>query len=406
MAKLTATHIRNAKPQDKPYRLPDGNGLYLYIAESGLKTWRYRFRVNGKETTFTLGEYPQMSLEQARIARMTARDTAKSGVNPADIRRQEKKEKIEKQLAVKRAFLNSFKNVALEWVNIKRAKWSKDHAQSILASLAADVFPTIGNMPVDTIPPPVVLDVIRAIENRGSQEMARKVLQRMNAVFRYAIQTGTATYNPAADMKGALKEKETIHRPAISSEELPQFLQRLTTADIHITTKLALQFLILTASRTSEVRGATWGEIDFKANLWNIPAARMKMNEPHTVPLPRQALAILNRASILYGQEGLIFPGIRQDSQQLSENTLLYAMYRLGYHSKATVHGFRATFSTIANESGFNPDVIERALAHKEKNLVRAAYNRGEYLEQRRELMQWWADYLQGLEHGTGRPTP
>lgn len=347
-----------------------------------------------------MGEYPQMSLEQARIARMTARDTAKGGVNPADIRRQEKQEKIEKQISVKRAFLNSFKTVALEWLDIKRDSWSKDHAQSILATLAADAFPAIGDMSIDTIPPPLILDIIRTIEDRGAQEMARKTLQRISAVFRYAIQTGRATYNPAAEMKGALKPKVTIHRPAISNDDLPQFLKQLSTADIHTTTRLALQFLVLTAARTSEVRGATWEEVDLENNLWKIPAARMKMNEAHTVPLSRQAIAIIKRASILYGKDGLIFPGIRQDSKQLSENTLLYAMYRLGYHSKATVHGFRATFSTIANETGFNADIIESALAHKEKNLVREAYNRSKYLEQRRELMQWWADYLHQAEHG------
>lgn len=394
MAKLSATQIRNAKPQAKPYKLPDGQGLYLHVSESGLKTWRYRFRVNGKETTFTLGEYPQMTLEQARSTRISTRATVKAGVNPADIRRQDKQEKIEQQLSVKKVFLNSFKTVALEWVDLQRTRWSKDHADSVLNTFINEAFPVIGDTAVDTIPPPVILDIIRAIENRGAQEMARKTLQRITAVFRYAIQTGRATYNPASEMKGALKPKETRHMPAISTDELPQFLQRLATADIHTTTRLALQFLILTASRTTEVRGATWEEIDLDTNLWHIPAARMKMNVPHTVPLSRQAVAILRRVSILYGQGGLVFPGIRQESKQLSENTLLYAMYRLGYHSQATVHGFRATFSTIANESGFNPDVIERALAHKEKNLVRAAYHRSEYLEQRRELMQWWADYL------------
>lgn len=400
MAKLSAVQVRNAKPQAKPYKLPDGQGLYLNVTETGLKTWRYRFRIDGKETTYTLGEYPTMTLEQARLARHAAREIVKGGTNPTDIRRKEKQEKVEAQLSAKKAFANSFKTVALEWLDLQRSRWSAGHTDSVLSTFTNETFPIIGDMPIDTIPPPVILDIVRTIENRGAQEMARKSLQRIAAVFRYAIQTGRATYNPAAEMKGALRPKETRHMTAISTDELPQFLQRLATADIHTTTRLALQFLILTAARTTEVRGATWEEIDFDTNLWHIPGERMKMNVPHTVALSRQATAILRRVSILYGQGGLVFPGIRQESKQLSENTMLFAMYRLGYHSQATVHGFRAVFSTIANEAGFNADVIERALAHKEKNLVRAAYHRSEYLEQRRELMQWWADYLDQLQHG------
>ena len=398
MAKLSATQVRNAKPQDKPYKLSDGQGLYLNVTETGLKTWRYRFRIDGKETTYTLGEYPAMTLEQARLARHAARETVKAGINPTDIRRKEKQEKIEAQLSAKNAFSNSFKTVAMEWLDLQRTRWSDGHTDSVLGTFAREVFPVIGDMAVDSIPPPIILDIARTVENRGAQEMARKTLQRISAVFRFAIQTGRATYNPAAEMKGALRPKETKHMTAISTDELPQFLQRLESADLHTTTRLALQFLILTAARTTEVRGATWEEIDLDTKLWNIPGTRMKMNVPHTVPLSRQAVAILRRCATLFGQNGLVFPGIRQESKQLSENTMLYAMYRLGYHSQATVHGFRAVFSTIANEAGFNADVIERALAHKEKNLVRAAYHRSEYLEQRRELMQWWADYLDALK--------
>jgi len=199
-------------------------------------------------------------------------------------------------------------------------------------------------------------------------------------------------------MKGVLKTRKVGHRAALSREEMPDFLRNLTKADIHITTKLALKFTILTAARSGEVRGATWDEINLDDAIWRIPPERMKMDSSHNVPLSKQARAILERAGNLYGHIGLIFPGIRDHSKQLSENTMLYALYRMGYHSRATVHGFRAVFSTIANESGFDGDVIEKALAHEERNRVRAAYHRSEYLDQRRKLMQWWADYLDKLK--------
>ena len=247
----------------------------------------------------------------------------------------------------------------------------------------------------------MILQVIRPIEKRGSLEIASKVLQRMTVVFRYAVQTGKATYNPAGDMRGVLKTKKVTHRAALSIEDMPKFLRDLSEGDIHITTKLALQFTILTAARSGEVRGATWKEIDLESKLWKIPANRMKMDTPHTIPLSRQAITIIERAGKLWGKDGFVFPGIRQGSKQLSENTMLYGLYRLGYHSRATVHGFRATFSTIANESGFDGDVIEKALAHEERNRVRAAYHRSEYLEQRRKLMQWWAEYLDEIKAGS-----
>ena len=223
----------------------------------------------------------------------------------------------------------------------------------------------------------------------------------MNSVFRYAIQTGRATYNSAADMRGVLKSRKVIHHPMIQPEELPEFLQVLTTSDIHTTTKLAIQFTMLTAARSGEVRGATWKEIDMEKRLWSIPAERMKMRSPHVVPLATQTLNLLNRLKIHHSDKGLLFPGIHYPDKPLSENTMLFALYRVGYHSKMTMHGFRALFSTITNETGFNPDAVERQLAHKEKNAIRAAYHRAEYLPERIKMMQWWADHLHHLEHGT-----
>ncbi len=398
MPKLTAVQILKAKPQDKPYKLTDSHGLYLHVAKSGKKTWRYRYRIANKESTYVMGEYPEMTLELARKERANLREMVKMGINPSQERRERRLEALEKEKAIKEEQGNTFKAVALDWIKQQKGRWSKGHANAVRATLEHDAYPIIGSCPVDTITPPMILRIIREIESRGSLEIAHKVLQRINAILRYAVQTGLATYNPAAEMKGVLKTRKVVHRAALSLEELPNFLCTLRLADIHITTKLALKLTILTAARSGEVRGAIWDEINLDDAIWRIPAERMKMSSPHSVPLSKQAMAIINRAAKLYGQEGLIFPGIHFPQKKLSENTMLYALYRMGYHSKATVHGFRAVFSTIANESGFDGDVIEKALAHEERNRVRAAYHRSEYLEQRKELMQWWADYLDQLE--------
>lgn len=400
MPTLTAVQIRNAKPKDKPYKLADSHGLYLHVATSGNKTWRYRYKIEGKESTFVMGEYPQMSLEQARKERADAREMVKKGINPAQERREIKQGAIEQKKAAREKTEHSFEAVALDWITQQKDRWSREHANAVRATLEADAFPILGGHPVDTITPPMVLQVVRKIEARDALEVAHKVLQRINAVLRFAVQTGLATYNPAADMRGVLKTRKVVHRAALGREDLPEFLRTLRDADIHDTTRLALKFTILTAARTGEVRGAIWDEINFDDAIWRIPAERMKMGSPHNVPLSKQAVAILERVARLYGQEGLIFPGIRDHNRQLSENTLLYGLYRMGYHSKATVHGFRAVFSTIANESGFEGDIIEKALAHEERNRVRSAYHRSEYLEQRKELMQWWADFLDQMETG------
>jgi integrase len=395
---LTAVEVRQAKPKAKPYKLSDSHGLFLHVMPNGTKTWRYRYRFAGKETVYTLGGCPEVSLENARAARVNARAMLKEGKNPTQERKREKEAIRQATEIATMGHHNSFKRVALEWLEQQSERWSYNHSRAVLATLQADAFPILGEIPIDTIAPPQILEVVRTIEKRGSLEMASKVLQRLNSVFRYAVQTGKATFNPATEMRGALKTRKAIHHPALGKADLPEFLDKLLKGDLHVTTKLALQFVILTAARSGEVRGATWEEIDLDNRLWRISAERMKMDTPHTVPLSTQAIAILNRVGILYNKNDLVFPGIRDPAKQLSENTLLYALYRLGYHSRATVHGFRATFSTIANESGFDGDVIEKALAHEERNRVRAAYHRSEYLEQRREMMQWWADYLDKLK--------
>lgn len=397
---LTAIQVRNAKAKEKAYKIADSKGLFLHVAASGKKTWRYRYELPpGKESTFVIGEYPILSLEAARAERVTLREMIKAGINPADVRKQEKQTKVEAREAEKKLAANTFEVVAREWHQQQLNRWAPATAKGVLVCLERNALPFLGDKQVDQITPPMVLEALRTVENRGALGMARKTIQAINGVLRYAVQTGKATYNPASDMRGVLKAQKVRHRTMVPPEEMPGFLKALAAGDLHNTTKSAIQFTILTATRSGEARYATWTEIDLEQRLWSIPAERMKMKSPHTVPLSKQAVAILDRMKILYGDKGFIFPGIHYPNKPLSENTMLYGLYRIGYHSKATMHGFRALFSTVANEAGFNPDAIERQLAHREKNAIRAAYHRSEYLPERIKMMQWWADHLQRLEY-------
>ena len=292
---------------------------------------------------------------------------------------------------------NTFRAIALDWAETYGARWTESHRGRVVASLEADAFPALGDLPVKEITPPMVLEVIRAVESRGALDVASRVLQRTSAVFRYAIQTGRASYNPAADMKGVLKTRKVEHRSAISQGELPDFLKKLDSYSGDPITKLALRLIVLTFVRTGELRGARWEEFDVDQGEWRIPAERMKMRSPHIVPLSPQALAVVEELRPLTGQFDLLFPSQRDQEKPISENTLLYALYRLGYHKRATVHGFRALASTILNETGFRPDVIERQLAHVERNKVRAAYHRSEYLEERQKMMDWWGACIESM---------
>ncbi|WP_415752844.1 tyrosine-type recombinase/integrase [Salinisphaera hydrothermalis] len=268
----------------------------------------------------------------------------------------------------------------------------------MLKCLENDVFPAVGKRPINQILAPEILEMIRPIEARGALDYNKRVLQRVSMVFRYAIVTGRAEYNPSADLRGALKTRKQTHHAALARDDLPAFLKALDSYDGHLITKCGLQLIALTFLRSTELRGATWAEIDFERKEWRVPAERMKMNAEHIVPLADQAVERLRKLHAVTGRYPYVFTGRNDPRRPMSENTLLYALYRMGYKRKATVHGFRATASTILNESGFNRDAIERQLAHVEGNKVRAAYHRSEYLDERRAMMDWWADYLDRLK--------
>ena len=390
---LTDTQIRQYKPKLKPFKLSDGRGLYLQIQPNGAKYWRLAYRYAEKQKTLALGIYPEVSLADARKKRADAKAYLAKGIDPSNMM----SKKVRKRTEVEN-LENSFESIAREWHEQQKGGWSKNHWERVLVSLEKEAFPDIGIFPIHELTAPHVLAVIRKVEKRGALEVAARLLQRCSAVFRYAIQTGKAVHNPTSDLQGALKTKKVEHRAALARADLPLFFEKLEKYDGSKITQLALKLVILTFVRTGELRGATWNEFDLDNAQWRVPAERMKMRAEHIVPLSDQAIQILNELKEITGKHDLVFPSRQTWKKSMSENTMLYAMYRMGYHGIATVHGFRATASTILNESGFKADVIERQLAHVEKNKVRAAYHRSEYLEERKQMMQWWANFIEGLQ--------
>ncbi|MDB6025865.1 MAG: hypothetical protein JWM68_2088 [Verrucomicrobiales bacterium] len=379
--------VRSAKPKAKMYRLFDEKGLYLEITPSGGKYWRFKYRFAGKEKRLALGVYPDVSLADVREKHSEARKLVAAGKDPG-----EEKKEAKRQIILNSE--NTFEAVAREFCEKRKHKWVTSYSTAMIARLDRHVFPKLGNRPIKDITALEFLSVVRVVEKSGALDMAQRLSQAAGQIFRYAIATGRAERNPVADLRGALEPPVRKHQAYIKETELPTYLQKLENYD-GLQTKLALRFLLLTFVRTSELRGARWDEINWDKAEWRIPAERMKMRDPHIVPLATQAIALLEEIKKLTGQWDYVFANQHRPSGVMSENTMLYALYRMGYHSKATGHGFRATASTILNESGFEPSIIERQLAHAERNEVRAAYNHAQYLPKRKEMMQWWADYLE-----------
>lgn len=384
---LTDVVIKQAKAGDTAYKLSDGGGMYLLVRPNDSKYWRLKYRINGKEKLLSIGVYPEVSLMQARDARDAARELIAKGIDPIE---QSRREEIQKQ----RRATNSLETIAREWHEKRSSKWSEDHAKRIIGSLEADVFPFLGERAINEIEPPDVLAVLRRIESRGALDHLGRVRQRLAAVFRYAIQTGRATHNAAADLSDAFTTRPVEHRAALARADLPDFLRAVNAYQGHPITRLAMQLMLLTFVRTKELRSVRWAEFDIDKAVWEIPGERMKMKDPHRVPLSQQALKLLEELHPLSGAGELLFPSPNAPGKSLSENALIYMVYRLGYHSKATTHGIRATAATILSEEGFASDVIERALAHQERNKVKAAYQRSDFFKERQKMMQWWADYL------------
>lgn len=395
---LTDTGIRKAKPEARAYKLSDGGGMYLLVTPNGASYWRLDYRFAGKRRTLALGVYPTVTLSNARARRENARALLDKDIDPSVVKKSTKR-------AAKLANDNTFEAIAREWLDNQRNRLALRYRALLQARLEADIFPQIGSRPIAEIDAAELLEMLRKVEKRGVIETARRLRQLCGQVFRYAIVTGRAQRDPSADLRGALKSpgRPRGHK-AMPLDEVPTFMHALGAYDGDARTRLALRLMVLTFARTTELRAARWSEfenLDGNEPVWRIPAERTKMKREHLVPLAPQALEVLRELRGLTGSDAspFLFPSASREGC-MSNNTMLYALYRLGYHSRATVHGFRAMASTALNEMGYRPDVIERQLAHQERNAVRAAYNRAEYLSERSAMMVQWADHLDALAGG------
>ena len=392
---LTDTRIRQAKPESKPYNLYDAGGLYLTVSPTGARWWRLKFRHAGKEKRMGFGAYPDVSLAEARAKRDVARAAIRDGRDPSAERKAER-------LRATLSAATSFEAIAREWLETQRRSLATSTFNKAEWTLLEQVCPWLGARPIAEIDAPALLATLRRIEARGARETAHRTKQRCGQVFRYAIATGRATRDPSADLRGALAPPVRKSRAALTDPaKVADLLRALEDYSGQFPTRCALRLAPLLFVRPGELRHAEWTEFDLDSATWRIPAHKMKMREEHIVPLPEQAIAILRELHPLTGRGRFLFPSLRTPLEPMSENTVNAALRRLGYDKETmTGHGFRAMASTRLNELGWKPDVIERQLAHAERNKVRAVYNRAQYLAERRKMMQAWADYLDALHVG------
>jgi len=421
---LTDTRIRNAKATRKPYKLTDSAGLHVEVRPSGAKLWRLRYRLPGIKTerskragehglienVFALGEYVQapdgeskaeraqrirsgrLTLAEARTERDKARGMVKQGIHPAHNRQALRSANVADSA-------NTFEAVAREWIEKNKARWTPYYLLQVERFLQADVYPYIGTLPIRSVTAARLLEIVRRIEKRAPT-VALLVRQWCSAVFRYAVATLRADGDPTVALKGAITRPKVEHRKPLARTEIPDFLKALDKSGGYRTTVIAMRLLMLTFVRPVELRAAEWTEFDLDRREWRIPAARMKMRALHIVPLSLQAVELLRELHKLTGGGRLLFPNHRRPKTHMTGTTLNRALERMGYNGKFSSHGFRATASTMLNEMGYRPDVIERQLAHKERNAVRASYNQAQYLEDRKTMMQKWASYLDSLAAG------
>ncbi|MCS3604479.1 integrase [Buttiauxella sp. BIGb0471] len=399
---LTDIKVRTVKPLDKPFKLTDGEGMHLLINPNGSKYWRLQYRFGGKQKMLALGVYPTVTLADARKRREIAKKLISDGIDPAE---KKKEDKIEQNGST------TFESVARDWHASCSKKWSSSHSERVLKSLADNLFPSIGKSKISDLKTRDLLTPIKVVEASKRYEVAARLQQRTTAIMRYAVQSGLIEYNPAQEMAGAIAVAKREHRPALDFERIPELLDRIESFKGRKLTKLAVKLTLMVFIRSSELRFARWSEIDFERAMWTIPAERellegvkhshrgSKMRTPHLVPLSRQALVVLKEIQAISGDHNLIFIGDHNPEKPMSENTVNTALRGMGYDTKIEVcgHGFRAMACSALIECGlWSKDAVERQMSHQERNSVRAAYiHKAEHLDERRLMVQWWADYLQ-----------
>ncbi|MBP6082793.1 MAG: integrase arm-type DNA-binding domain-containing protein [Providencia sp.] len=398
---LTDAKVRAAKPLDKSYKLTDGDGMHLMVHTNGSKYWRLQYRFGGKQKMLALGVYPDISLAEAREKRDAARKLIANGFDPSE-KRKEVKEEQQKEF-------NTFEKVARDW-HATNQRWSEGHSHRVLKSLEDNIFSALGKRNIAELKTRDLLEPIKAVEMSGRLEVAARLQQRVTSIMRYAVQSGLIDYNPAQDMAGAIATGNRVHRAALELKRLPELLQRIDSYTGRPLTTLAVKLTLLVFIRSSELRFARWDEIDFDNAMWTIPAEReaiegvkhshrgSKMRTTHLVPLSRQAIEVLKQIYQFSGNHELIFIGDHNPRKPMSENTVNNALRVMGYDTKTEVcgHGFRTMACSSLIESGlWSKDAVERQMSHQERNSVRAAYiHKAEHIEERRLMVQWWADYL------------
>ena len=392
---LTDTECRALKPKIKAFKKSDGHGLYLEVMPNGAKYWRLKYRYLNKEKRLALGVYPEITIKDARERRSNARKLLDQGFDPSAIKRQARLDALAEAE-------NTFEKLAREWFEKNKAKWTEKHGQAILYRLEKDVFKELGSMPVREITPSRLLQVLRKIESRKAHELARRTRGMCEQIFAYGIGTGKADRNIAQELRGTLEAFKRGHMAAIDIDALPKFLQRLDDPSVRIypQTRRATKILMLTFVRTSELRGAKWREFDFDRAVWEIPAERMKMRRPHVVPLSRQVIQLLmqQREETAGIETEWVFPNQVRPREAMIECTILGALKRMVYKGEMTGHGFRAlAMSTIKERLGYRHEVVDRQLAHVQRNKIDAAYDRAQFLDERKKMMQEYADYLDNL---------
>ncbi|AWB62371.1 TPA: tyrosine-type recombinase/integrase [Klebsiella pneumoniae] len=408
---LTDIKVRTVKPADKPFKLTDGEGMHLLVNPNGSKYWRLQYRFSGKQKMLALGVYPMVSLAEARKRRDAAKKLVSDGIDPSQ---KKKDDKIQESGSL------TFEAVARDWHASCSKKWSVSHSERVFKSLVDNLFPALGQRKISELKTRDLLAPIKVVEASGRYEVASRLQQRTTAIMRFAVQNGLLDYNPAQDMAGAVAVAKRVHRPALNFERIPELLDRIECFNGRKLTKLAVELTLLVFIRSSELRFARWKEIDFKNALWTIPAEReplkgvkhshrgSKMRSPHLVPLSRQALEVLEEIKQISGDYELVFIGDHQPDRPMSENTVNKALRSMGYDTKTEVcgHGFRSMACSALIESGlWSRDAVERQMSHQERNTVRAAYiHLAEHLDERRLMLQWWANYLDANLNDTVRP--
>ncbi|MFZ3432760.1 integrase domain-containing protein [Vibrio harveyi] len=400
MAKITTRlndkEIKKAKPREKEYILSDGDGLRVRVKPNGSKLWilNYKRPTTGKRANFSLGSYPHLSLANARKSALEAKELIAQGIDPKEHRDQ-------KQQESKALTEQTFFNIASEWFELKKHTITENYAEDIWRSFERHIYPKLGNTPISHITAPMVIEVLRPIEVKGSLETVKRLAQRSNEVMNYAVNCGLVHANPLTGIKAAFKKPKKENMAALQPNELLELMTAIAKANIKRTTRCLIEWQLHTMTRPSEASGAKWEEINWNSKMWIIPEERMKKRKEHRIPLAEHTLALLEYMKPISGHREFIFPSDRDPKRPCNSQTANMALKRMGFAGRLVSHGLRSLASTTLNEQGFEPDLIESALAHVDDNQVRGAYNRTDYLERRRPMMAWWSEHIESASKGS-----